>query len=194
MKLSQRIQSVLEWLRRVALEPQSELTRWQRAARFCYDLGRFGARQLRQDRAAQMAAALSFRTLFGILPVMIVTSLVLRSMRGAERSRDRLAAFFDRMGLDEIHIAVATHIVRNTDVHMVLVKILDERPVAFHQVGFGLAENSEPGEAAAEQALGFERPPVTRLAHSGPDVEGLSGMVRPGRELLSLLLQTRGLE
>ena len=39
---SPRIQPVLDWLQRVAFEPQSELTRWQRAARFCYDLGRFG--------------------------------------------------------------------------------------------------------------------------------------------------------
>ena len=52
------IQRVLEWLGRVITEPRHELTRWQAAVRFAYDLGRYGARQLRRDQAPQMAAAL----------------------------------------------------------------------------------------------------------------------------------------
>ena len=53
-------------LRRAINEPFRELNRWQRAARFTYDLGRYGARQLKEDRAPQMASALAFRTLFGL--------------------------------------------------------------------------------------------------------------------------------
>ena len=55
MPFKQKFRSVMEWLRHVVTEPRSELTRWQRAVRFAYDLGRFGARQLRQDNAPQMA-------------------------------------------------------------------------------------------------------------------------------------------
>ena len=60
-----RIQAVLDLLRRAVTEPRSELDRWEKALRFAHDLGKSGARQLRQDRAPQMAGALTFRTLFG---------------------------------------------------------------------------------------------------------------------------------
>lgn len=39
------------WLRRAITQPFEELNRWQRAARFAYDLGRYGAHQLREERA-----------------------------------------------------------------------------------------------------------------------------------------------
>ena len=67
-----RLQPVYDWLKRVITHPQEELTRWQMTVRFAYDLGRYGAAQLKRDRAPQMAAALSFRTLFGLLPVLVV--------------------------------------------------------------------------------------------------------------------------
>ena len=46
-----RIRPVMDWLRRVVTQPLDELSRWQKTVRFCYDLGRHGARQLREDRA-----------------------------------------------------------------------------------------------------------------------------------------------
>ncbi len=55
-----RLQPVYDWLKRVITKPQEELTRWQMTVRFAYDLGRYGAVQLKRDRAPQMAAALSF--------------------------------------------------------------------------------------------------------------------------------------
>ena len=70
--LRDRLESLVSWLRRVITQPFGELNRWQRAVRFGYDLGRFGARQLKHDRAQHMAAALSFRTLFSLLPVLVV--------------------------------------------------------------------------------------------------------------------------
>ena len=62
------IELVTHWLKRVVTQPLQELDRWQMAARFAYDLGRFGAHQLRQDRAQDMAAALAFRTCSGCCP------------------------------------------------------------------------------------------------------------------------------
>jgi len=60
------------------------LSRWQQAVRFGYDLGCCGARQLHHDRAPQMAAALSFRALFGLLPTLIVATVAVRSLIGLD--------------------------------------------------------------------------------------------------------------
>ena len=47
-------------------------------------LGKFCLAHLAEARAAQMAAALSFRMLFGILPVLVVGTLVVKSVMGEE--------------------------------------------------------------------------------------------------------------
>ena len=54
-----RTRFVPEWLKRLLTTPATELNRWQYATRFFLELCRQGAFQLRQDRAGQMAAALS---------------------------------------------------------------------------------------------------------------------------------------
>ena len=66
------IRKMMHRLQEAIVQPRHELDRWQKAARFVYDLGRCGLRQLDNDRATQMAAALAFRTLFGLMPVLVV--------------------------------------------------------------------------------------------------------------------------
>lgn len=85
-----RLQPLIDWLRRVITQPRDELNRWQRAVRFAYDLGRHGARQLREDRAPQMAAALSFRTLFGLLPVLVVGAVIAKAQMSSEEFNTKL--------------------------------------------------------------------------------------------------------
>ena len=81
-------QKVLRWVGHVVREPLDELNRWQRAARFAYDLSRHGARQLREDRAPQMAAALAFQTLFALVPVLVVVMLLVQAfMEPTEMNR-----------------------------------------------------------------------------------------------------------
>ena len=86
------IRQTIDWLRRVVTRPQDELTRWQRAARFAYEVGRRGAEQLRADDAPQMAGALAFRTLFGLLPVLVVGSLLARAVYGPESFEQAIGA------------------------------------------------------------------------------------------------------
>ena len=74
------INLMIERLRQAITQPRDELDRWQRTARYLYDLGRCGLLQLNYDRAPQMAGELSFRTLFGLLPVMVVATLVVKAM------------------------------------------------------------------------------------------------------------------
>lgn len=102
--MKNKFTAVLAWLTRVATQPLDELNRWQKAARFCYDLSRFGARQLREDRAQQMAAALAFRTLFGLLPVLVVATVLVNSLTGMEQFLVAVDDLFAFAGLDDVRV------------------------------------------------------------------------------------------
>jgi membrane protein len=102
--MSNRIEAISLWLKRVVTQPLEELDRWQKTARFAYDLGRFGARQLRHDRAEQMAAALAFRTLFGLLPVLVVATVLVKALGMAEGYIEPLGELFEFWGLEQVHI------------------------------------------------------------------------------------------
>ncbi|MBN1342030.1 MAG: YihY/virulence factor BrkB family protein, partial [Phycisphaerae bacterium] len=91
-----------DWLRRLLTTPTAELSRWQYAARFLVELCRQGARQLREDQANQMAAALAFRTIFGLVPVIIIAMLLFRSFGGAELFADMVGRVLAAAKLDQI--------------------------------------------------------------------------------------------
>lgn len=98
------IETTVAWLTRVIRQPRGELDRWQRAVRFAYDLGRFGARQLRYDRAPQMAAALAFRALFGLVPVLVVATVLVRALIGIDEFLDRITDVLAWAQLDNVKI------------------------------------------------------------------------------------------
>jgi membrane protein len=102
--LREGIWLIVSWLRRAVTEPRAELNRWQRAARFAYNLGHYGARQLREDRAPQMAAALAFRTLFGLAPVLVVATILVKSFKGLDAILHSLHELLVAAGLDKIQV------------------------------------------------------------------------------------------
>ncbi len=106
MQIREHIQTAVDWAKRVITQPRSELTDWQRTARFTYDLGWYGWHQLREDRAPQMAAALAFRTLFALLPVIVVTSVVFKGLRGVDKLRELIEQLLHGAGLDEMQVVV----------------------------------------------------------------------------------------
>jgi len=61
-----------------------------------------GARQLSQDRASMMAASLTYRTLFGLLPVTVVGAGVARALMGVERFERLLQDAIVAAGLDQV--------------------------------------------------------------------------------------------
>ena len=70
-----RLQAYVEWL---IDRPVAELSRAQRFLRFAVDLTRHCSRELREDDAGQMAAALTYRTIFGLVPLLMVSMLAFR--------------------------------------------------------------------------------------------------------------------
>lgn len=102
--LSERIQHVLDWIKRVVTKPREELTLWQKRARFAYDLGRYGAKQLDEDNATQMAAALTFRTLFALFPIVVVSTVLFQGLRGVDRFHELVGDIVEAAGLDEVYV------------------------------------------------------------------------------------------
>ncbi len=100
----ERARKTIQWFRQAVSQPRDELDRWEAATRFAYDLCRYGARQLRQDRAPQMAAALAYRTLFSLLPVLVVGTLLVRALGGFESFKARLAEYFQYQGWNEYEV------------------------------------------------------------------------------------------
>ena len=91
-----RLQSYLEWL---ITHPVAELSRAQRFLRFAVDLVRHCSRELGENDAAQIAAALTYRTIFGLVPLLMVSMLAFRlfgDMETAARHLQSAAyAFFN---------------------------------------------------------------------------------------------------
>jgi len=91
-----RLESYLEWL---ITHPTEELSRAQRSLRFAVDLVRHCSRELRENDAAEIAAALTYRTIFGLVPLLMVSMLAFRmfgDMESAARHLQTAAyAFFN---------------------------------------------------------------------------------------------------
>jgi membrane protein len=75
MGLLAKAREYLEWL---ISHPVAELNRAQRALRFAVDLSRHCSRELGEDQAGQMAAALTYRTIFSLVPLLMISMLVFR--------------------------------------------------------------------------------------------------------------------
>jgi membrane protein len=105
--LRRLIHDVAEWTTRVVTHPREELTHWQATARFWYDLARVGARQLREDRALQMAAALAFHTLFALMPLAIVSTALFKGMQGVDKLQSLVHQLVQTAGLDAVRIMPA---------------------------------------------------------------------------------------
>ena len=99
-----RIRTILKRLHNAIANPLEELNKWERIVRYIWQVVRQGAHQLSQDRASMMAASLTFRTLFGLLPVTVVGAGVARAIMGVERFQLFLHNSIDAMGLNQVQL------------------------------------------------------------------------------------------
>ena len=82
--------------------PGEQLGRGARFARTQIELWRFCGRRLRAHNVAAMSAALSFRTIFALIPTLVLAFLVLRSFGVVEDGKRALRSFLETSGLAQI--------------------------------------------------------------------------------------------
>lgn len=93
-------------LRRVYSVPIRDLGGAQRLLRNAIDLVRHGARELRQDRAPQMASALTYRTIFSLIPIAVLMLMVFRAFGGFEKAAPQVQERLYRyLGIDSIELS-----------------------------------------------------------------------------------------
>lgn len=74
--------------RQIWSKPVDKLGRWHRAVRYGVELAVHGAKELHHDRATQMAAALTYHTLFSLLPTLVLAMVIMHTFVGAEQRND----------------------------------------------------------------------------------------------------------
>jgi membrane protein len=80
------------------------LSRLQRSARFAYLLVIHCAKQLVRHRAPQLAAALAYRTIFSIIPVLVLALVVLNATFDKAAIERAFNAVFEYTGLADIQV------------------------------------------------------------------------------------------
>ncbi|MEW6252024.1 MAG: YhjD/YihY/BrkB family envelope integrity protein [Planctomycetota bacterium] len=78
------------------------LGRWARLVAFQLALGRFCARRLREHDVMSMSAALCYRTIFTMIPVIVLGLLVAKSLGTLDDSKRSLRTFLEASGFAQI--------------------------------------------------------------------------------------------
>ncbi len=99
-----RLSPIIKWLRSAIQDPFEELSRWEKMVRYIWQVLRQGASQLSEDSASTMAAALTYRTLFGVLPMTVVGAGVARAIMGEQRFEQFLHDAIEISGLNLVRI------------------------------------------------------------------------------------------
>ncbi len=100
----ERIRALIQRIAQAISQPEEELNRWERSLRLLVRIARHGARQLVRHRAPQMAAALSYRTLFSLVPLLVVALVGARMFFGAGAITQPLQSLMVHAGLDQIRL------------------------------------------------------------------------------------------
>jgi len=96
------IQQLREHVERFIAQPAEQMGRWARFLRGQVMLWRYCARRLYEHNVAVMAAALSYRTIFAMIPVMVLALLIARSLGALEDGRQSLQQFLKASGFNQI--------------------------------------------------------------------------------------------
>ena len=79
-----------------------DLGRWERILQFQVHLWRFCALRLKDNNALAMSSALSFRTIFALVPILILAFLILKSVGVLDDSKRVLRQFLEESGMTQI--------------------------------------------------------------------------------------------
>ncbi len=93
-------------IKRIEAIPQAELTRSQRFIRFMWQLWMAAYRQMRRDRAGSNAAALTFRTLFSMLPMLVLAASLTKAMVSEQTFMDSVDDLTNWFHLEDIRISM----------------------------------------------------------------------------------------
>lgn len=89
----------------VRRRPLHTLSRAQRRVRFALDMARLAAIRLRRNKAGFMAAALSYRVLFSMIPLLALAAVVARWSVSDGAFLQAVDDFINQLGLDSVNVS-----------------------------------------------------------------------------------------
>jgi len=101
------IESVKQGVGGLLSSPGEELGRWGKFGKFQLQLWKFCAKRLRANNATAMSTSLCFRTIFAMVPVIVLAALVMKATGQFDQYKDSLANFLESSGLSEIELGAA---------------------------------------------------------------------------------------
>jgi membrane protein len=84
--------------------PRDELGRWTRFLRYQVQLGRFCAERLKKDNAMAMSSALSFRTIFALIPALVLAVIILKPFGLVETTKIGIQNVLSAIGVSQIAV------------------------------------------------------------------------------------------
>jgi membrane protein len=72
---------------------------------FLIDLARFGWTRLINDNAPEMAAALAYRTLFSLIPVLVISLVIFKAFLSEKDMKNALGQLLEYTGIDKIQLS-----------------------------------------------------------------------------------------
>lgn len=94
--------SIADRILRLVTRPGEELGRLARFVQFQIRLWRFCAARLHMNNLPAMAAALSFRTIFALVPILVLAFLAARALGVIDDSKQSLRTFLEASGFSQI--------------------------------------------------------------------------------------------
>jgi membrane protein len=141
MKILQHIRMSVEWIKLAVTQPRGQLTAMQQKARNAIEILAYCTRHLREDRAPVLSAALAFRTLFGLLPVLVVATVTARAILGGDFANS-VGELLQDLGLGSVRVAGALTANQPADLATWLQSIVEDASkvnlAALGWVGFGV--------------------------------------------------------
>lgn len=97
------IRHTVEYVHHLLAQPRDQMNRAQRWLRYAIDLTRYAGRTLARDRATQMAAALTYRTIFSLVPTVILALLLVKSLVNVNELKQTMTQkTFEILKLDQV--------------------------------------------------------------------------------------------
>jgi len=98
------IEQLRERVTNLLTAPLDEVGRWTRFVRYQIELWRFCVQRLKRDNALAMSSALSFRTIFAIIPTLVLALLIVKSTGVLPSARVGIDHLLSAVGISQITI------------------------------------------------------------------------------------------
>ena len=163
---------MIRTLTRGITHPDEPLSKTQRVIAGMWRSGVFAGTRLRYHRAPQLAAALAYRTVFSLVPLLVLGLLALKTIYGESGVRDTLDKVMSFLGIDAL----------------VLESVPASEDAAAGAASEGQAEGTET-LGAANQIEGFVEQAVERITTIDTTAIALVGVLVLVYSAISLLIQ-----